>query len=247
MGKKQKELFDTSSIMVPDEDWKDEPKNTFDFGSGGSSYQSGNGGGQRCYHSHPPYKLPNGKVIHGGSCSMPAVLDADIYIGFDYGMRMSSKATPWDGPQQYYLPIPDMGVPESVEKFKQYVAWVAEQLEAGAKVHCGCIGGHGRTGMFLAALCKTVSPETEDAITHVRENYCQKAVESAKQVDWLNQHFGIKKVAGAKQYSSPASGSTPKGFTSYPGSGKKGSTKHHGGSTGGKQTINFMSSGCLWK
>lgn len=40
----------------------------------------------------------------------------------------------------------------------------------------------------------------EDAITYVRKNYCQKAVESKSQVEFLHKHYGIKKVGGSKEF-----------------------------------------------
>jgi hypothetical protein len=84
--------------------------------------------------------------------------------------------------------------------FKRLVEWTAQQVNAGRKVHCGCIGGHGRTGLFLAALKAYMDPEEKDPITLVRTAYCKKAVESTVQVKFLAEHFGAKEVAGAKLY-----------------------------------------------
>ena len=52
-----------------------------------------------------------------------------------------------------------------------------------------CVGGHGRTGTALAALC-IVAAEMDDiaAIEHVRTSHCKKAVESSDQeyyLEWL--------------------------------------------------------------
>lgn len=150
-----------------------------------------------CYHSHPALKMPGTELlIYGGSCYTPEVKDADLYVGFDAGMTPTKKAFPWNPGDEVFFPIKDMGVPSNVTEFKKMVQWVREQLEAGKKVHCGCIGGHGRTGMFFSALVSTFN--TPDATTYVRENYCKKAVESTEQVKWLHEHFGITKVAGYK-------------------------------------------------
>jgi protein-tyrosine phosphatase len=59
-----------------------------------------------------------------------------------------------------------MSVPDKPDEFKKLVAWTRKQLEAGLKVHCGCMGGHGRTGTFLAALSSDFGEK--DAISHVR-------------------------------------------------------------------------------
>ncbi len=174
----------------------------YDFGSGGGSltgrkdkydYHST----QRCYHKHPPLKLPGTElVIYGGSCSSPAVSDADVYIGFDSSMTFTGRNYPWREGTEFLFKIRDMDVPLNPAEFKKLVSWTKGQLEAGKKVHCGCIGGHGRTGTFLAALCSEFGEK--DAIKYVRENYCYKAVESQVQVKFLQEHFGVKAAEGAK-------------------------------------------------
>lgn len=154
--------------------------------------------GPHCYESHPPLKMPGSElVIYGGSCSHPMVKDADIYIGFDRSMNFTERCLPWKKGAEFLFHIPDMGIPAKVEEFQKLVAWTRKQLDAGLKVHCGCIGGHGRTGTFLAALVSTFG-ET-DAIAYVRKNYCKKAVESKEQVSFLVKHFGLKAATGYKE------------------------------------------------
>lgn len=162
------------------------------FGKGGGTYE-------KCYHTHKPLKIGE-FVIYGGSCSSPAVTDADVYIGFDGSMKMTSKSWPWKKGTEFLFQIPDGSIPAHPEEFKKLVAWTRKQLEAGLKVHCGCIGGHGRTGMFLSALVCEMTGE-KDAIEYVRANYCSKVVETPSQVDFLHEHFGITKTSSSKQHS----------------------------------------------
>lgn len=191
----------------------------FDYGYG----KKGGYGGKssykytpRCYESHPAMPLPGTElVVYGGSCSNPKVKDADVYIGFDGSMKFSKASWPWTKGDEVFFKITDMSVPDDAEAFKKLVAWAKGQVEAGLKVHAGCIGGHGRTGMFLAALVSMYG-ET-DAITYVRKHYCQKAVESAEQVKFLGKHFGIKPAKGTK---SSYSGGKGYSSTSYSGHGK---------------------------
>lgn len=168
--------------------------------SGSKSYKGGDSYsdyGQRCYHSHPPMQLPSTElIIHGGSCSSPAVKDADIYVGLCSSMRFTERNWPWKKGYEVLFAIPDMGVPAKPDEFKKLVAWVRRQLEEGKKVHVGCIGGHGRTGTFLSALVSTFGEA--DAITYVRKHYCKKAVESTEQVKFLGEHFGVLPAQGYK-------------------------------------------------
>jgi len=150
----------------------------------------------KCYQSHPPLKIGD-YVVYGGSCSFPVTKDADVYVGLDFGMSPGKVAYPWNPGEEFLFKIPDMGVPPDAAEFIKLIDWLAVQLTAQKKIHIGCIGGHGRTGMVLAALVKKVLGEA-DAITYVRKNYCEKAVESASQVAFLQKHFGITEVEPAK-------------------------------------------------
>lgn len=176
---------------VFDDDWHDL----------GGDKKSHGGGYQRCYHTHPALKLPGTDlVIYGGSCISPSVKDADVYIGFDYGMRMPDKNYPWLGRSAVLFEIPDMTAPKNVEEFKTLLSWTIDQLEDGKKVHAGCIGGHGRTGTFFAALVSRFGEQ--DAVTYVRAHYCQKAVESVEQVKFLEKHFVVLPVTPTKSHGS---------------------------------------------
>lgn len=181
----------------------------------GKSYGKGTGGNAgyvRCTHRHPPLKMPGTDlVIYGGSCIDPAVKDAEVYVGFDSGMRWTERHYPWKKGDEVLFKIQDMNIPDKPEEFRKLVGWVKKQLDDGRKVHCGCIGGHGRTGTFLAALVSEYGEP--DAIKYVRDNYCEKAVESTAQVNFLHEQFNIVKAQGAK---SGGSKQTSMGFSSKP-------------------------------
>ena len=66
------------------------------------------------------------------------------------------------------------------------------------RVHVGCIGGHGRTGLVLSALVAQMTG-MPDPISYVRKHYCTKAVESTEQVTFLTKHFGAAKVEPSKK------------------------------------------------
>lgn len=159
---------------------------------------------EACHVTHPVLKF--GKLeIHGGSCNSPKVKGCDVYIGFDYGMHMTMASMPWKrGTKGYveeiYYHVADMTAPKQPKEFKALVEWTLEQMKAGKKVHAGCIGGHGRTGTFFAALAATQTEVVvEDAIMFVRENYCKKAVECNEQITFLKKHFGVKTEAKASK------------------------------------------------
>jgi hypothetical protein len=181
--------FKPSNLTTPSGGYSGSVKK-YGVGSSKGDYKS-------CHETHPPLEIVPGVVITGGSCSFPAVKDADIYIGFDSGMKLTGKHLPFyeGSDREVYFPLRDRSAPEgaTVEHYKKLVAWTADQLLQGRKVHCGCIGGHGRTGMFLSALVEHMTGN-KDATAFVREKYCKKAVESHAQVEFLHKEFGINKV-----------------------------------------------------
>lgn len=146
----------------------------------------------KCFESHKPLVI-GGHQVYGGSCQYP-VPDMDIYVGLDYSMRTHVKAYPWVNQvvAVSYL-ITDMQAPKDATSFKEMISWLAKNITDNKKVHIGCIGGHGRTGLVLSALVMELVGD-KAAIDYVRNNYCHKAVETLVQVEFLNKHYGISKV-----------------------------------------------------
>ncbi len=150
----------------------------------------------KCYHTHPPLPITLGEKtvsILGGSCLFPAKHAAlcDVFIGFEERPMLHSRRLPWIPGESFSYPIVNMKAPADPSEFFTLVAWTWRQLAYGQKVHVGCIGGHGRTGLFLAALVAHVTGQS-DAIHYVRENYCDHAVETKVQFDFLAEYYGQK-------------------------------------------------------
>lgn len=158
---------------------------------------NGHGSFEKCAHSHPPLKLPGtDKVVYGGSCHDPAHHDGDVYIALDGGWRPTQRSWPWKKSTEFLFKIVDMSAPSDPVEFKKLIKYLKKQIDGGSKVHIGCIGGHGRTGTVLAALVAEYGEV--DAISYVRQNYCQRAVESTTQVKFLNEYFGVTPQKGYK-------------------------------------------------
>lgn len=156
----------------------------------------------RCHESHPVLSVGGGTLV-GGACSK-APDGFDVYVGLDYSMDLHPKSYPWADSriEVVHYPITDYKAPGDSEEFVAMIHWLVAQLQAGKKVHVGCMGGHGRTGTVLAAILALTGEK--NAIAWVREHYCKKAVESAEQVDFLVKHFQCVKAEPAKIYSAPA-------------------------------------------
>lgn len=220
MGKKKG--GGTGDLFSAYEDWQ-KGKPSLGFTGGATTYAP------RCYEKHPVVPVLNG-LLCGGSCSSPVVTDADVYVALD-GFTKHSGGFPWDPPSKVVhvsFPISDGQAPklDTHDTFKKMVTWLVEQLKLGKKVHVGCMGGHGRTGLVLAAVVAEALGE-KDAITWVREKYCVKAVESSSQVSFLSALYGTKTVEGSrKSYSygttTGRSSSASPSVSNLPKSGKSG-------------------------
>ena len=155
----------------------------------------------RCYETHKPLEIEVGLkryYVYGGSCLNPVVTNADIYVGLDFSMNLD-RYMPWKVSEVIALKyvIVDYAAPHDADDFVQLIAWLAHNIIAGRVVHIGCIGGHGRTGLVLAALYSYMTADC-NAIQYVRTNYCLKAVESTVQIKFLQKYFNCKKVSPAK-------------------------------------------------
>jgi hypothetical protein len=113
------------------------------------------------------------------------------------------KAFPWitEGRVELiHLYIKDMGIREpewKLDAFRNLVDYLCNQLQAGKRIHIGCIGGHGRSGLLLSAIVAKLG--TKDAIQWVRQNHCEKAVESEQQINFLVKHYGVTPAEPAKK------------------------------------------------
>jgi hypothetical protein len=97
----------------------------------------------------------------------------------DFGLYLDSQ---WDPPWPHdHLEWPDFGVPGDPAPVGSALRSLLERARCGERVEVGCLGGHGRTGTALACAAVLCGLPSGDAVAWVRENYCAKAVESAKQ------------------------------------------------------------------
>lgn len=168
-----------------------------------------------CIRPHPA--LPIGKyVIFGGMAAKPIVEDADIYVSLHKGASSGLATDVWSGgicdpavdlwPDgktiEISFPIVDWSIPDDDKKFKQLVTFLGHQLTKGLKIHVGCVGGHGRTGMVLTAIYAQMTGD-KDAIQYVREHYCGHAVETKSQVKFLMEHYGVSDPANLMPKNDP--------------------------------------------
>ena len=100
---------------------------------------------------------------------------------FSTGDHRIQKTQDSQGRAVRYVWWDDMGTLEQ-DLLESLVDEAHEALAKGDTVEVGCIGGHGRTGTFLAALLVKVERlNGDEAVKRVKETYCCDAVETPGQ------------------------------------------------------------------
>lgn len=175
-----------------------------DFSDQGGDQGRWHGPAQRtyCHESHPDLHIGGG-ILVGGNCRNHARhKDVDLYVALDGSMEHPLYEVGKAPPHCVYYPIKNMKVPTRPDKFEALVDMIVGVLGKGGKVHVGCIGGHGRTGLVIGAVVARleIAPEN-DAINWVRKHYCKRAIETAGQEGFLITYFGSKPIPPRKDKS----------------------------------------------
>ena len=172
-----------------------------------NAYSYGNyGSWSTCEHWRDEVKLGEYTVYVSASSDKSSSKDTDIVP--DYGFYFSTISwthkltiTP-DFPSEL-IPIAfkypcvfydwtDYGVPRS-PYILQLVKAAAELIREGKKLDIGCMGGHGRTGTFVALLAvELLGAKAAEAIGMVRDNHCKEAIETYSQRAFIYGFAGEK-------------------------------------------------------
>ena len=133
------------------------------------------------------YNFDAGKIINGWMPFEFAGRKFPIYGG-PYrakpdnvpGVKMAEEIK---APCEIDIPTRDFDVPD-VSTFKQGLAWGVSCLMEHGDLYVGCMGGIGRTGLYMAGLAKLMG--VENPVGYVRQYYIPHAVETQQQQDYIN-------------------------------------------------------------
>lgn len=134
---------------------------------------------KKCRHTRDEVRCGAFRVCAGGAMH----LREQDFSNLDVVIRLTAS---YEHPSIYpdvveviSFPIPDFQVPG--EGWAELIHEVIGRLESGQKVLVHCMGGHGRTGLFLASIIAKLEPDVENPVVVMRERYCQKAIETREQ------------------------------------------------------------------
>jgi hypothetical protein len=101
----------------------------------------------------------------------------------DFGLYLDNR---WQPPWPHaHVDWPDFGVPNDSEAVVAALSDVLARARSGQRVEVGCWGAHGRTGTALACLAVLTGCPPPDAVAWVRAAYCDQAVETPEQADFV--------------------------------------------------------------
>jgi len=104
-------------------------------------------------------------------------------------LNTTERALPW-----LSFKVKDFGTPNvKPETWRMLADTVLELTRNGTSVLVCCQGGHGRTGMVVSILCYLMNPSIGDPVKYVRSVYCNSAVETYAQHEYVCKMLGLPK------------------------------------------------------
>lgn len=102
------------------------------------------------------------------------------------GVKMAAEI---DHPHDFRVDTEDFSIPEEHDVLRG-LAYAIRSLSEGKDIYAGCMGGTGRTGLFMgcmAKLMKDYGEDVDDPVLYVRKHYKPHAIETAQQVQFVRE------------------------------------------------------------
>jgi protein-tyrosine phosphatase len=149
---------------------------------------------------NPIFTIENGGTLYAGGWTRGAVPSEGMVVidldGMYYDNRIQANSAAQalfqnvlsDNPV-IYMPIKDFSVPAwSASYWAKIALDIDAILSSGKDVLVCCVGGHGRTGLFVSILAGLFVPEAADTpIEWLRTIYCDSAVETRSQEQYVRR------------------------------------------------------------
>ena len=107
------------------------------------------------------------------------------------GVKMAAEISFQRRGVEISIPTVDFNVPDE-EELADGLTSAVQHLIKGKKMYVGCMGGKGRTGLFLSVLARAFG--IENPVEYVRANYYPHAVETKDQYQYVMEFEIPRKV-----------------------------------------------------
>lgn len=91
-------------------------------------------------------------------------------------------------------PIPDRGLPESVDEYLRFSKRLYSDLAGGVNTVIHCRAGIGRTGLVAAGVLLYCGFEPTEALNHISDKRGVKVPDTQEQIDWIVKCHEIRKL-----------------------------------------------------
>lgn len=125
-------------------------------------------------------------MIQGGPFDAYIAAKPDDTMGIC--LRAEKKPTTVD---TLWVPIKDFSIPQDDAEVFYALKVAFRRLLHGNSVYVGCMGGWGRTGLFLSLMAKVAG--VPDPVAYVRSKYTTKAVETKEQAAYVRD-FDVRQL-----------------------------------------------------
>lgn len=126
---------------------------------------------------------------------MPVIIGKQVHIlmggpyvnkpAHYYGVKMAAEI---DKPCHIDIPTRDFNIPDEKVFLRGIVEGYVRMLK-GQHLYVGCMGGIGRTGLYMAGMAKVMYMAgyiNQPVVEYVREYYLSHAVETTQQIQFIN-------------------------------------------------------------
>lgn len=103
----------------------------------------------------------------------------------ELGLSQEAQAATEAGVEFVSFPIPDQGIPDSLEATQALLSELTEKLESGINLAIHCRQSIGRSGLLAVALLQASSISLESALQTASAVRNRKIPETAVQLNWL--------------------------------------------------------------
>lgn len=103
----------------------------------------------------------------------------------EVGLGEERKYSKKYGMDFVHYPIPDRGLPSSVQDYQAFTKWLYREAAGGLNTVVHCRAGIGRTGIVAAGVLLHCGFEPQDAIDHITKRRGIAVPDTKEQLEWV--------------------------------------------------------------
>lgn len=113
----------------------------------------------------------------------------EVNESFEVGLSNEKQLTEKYGMEFIHYPIPDRGLPNSVQDYLAFTKSLYREADSGLNTVVHCRAGIGRTGIIAAGVLLHCGYEPKKAIEHISKLRGVQVPDTPEQVDWVVRSY----------------------------------------------------------